>query len=183
MTIHEELLPYHSKLKFRNTSQIDTVVLHCTELPTLQMAREFGEQIVHQDSGTGNSGHYYIDRDGSVFRYAEDTRVANHVIGHNENSIGIELVNLGRYPNWFHARHQTPTEPYAPVQLDALKELLHELKIRYPQLRTLARHSDLDTNWVSAEDDPTAQIRRKIDPGPLFPWDDILAFWNSLSVD
>jgi len=180
MTIQEQLLPYHSKLKLRNANQIDTVVLHCTELPTLQMAREFGEQIVHKESGTGNSGHYYIDRDGSVVRYAEDNRVTHHVIGHNENSIGIELVNLGRYPNWFHARNQTPTEAYPQSQLDALKELLRELKARYPQMATLARHSDLDTKWVAAEDDPTVQIRRKIDPGSLFPWDDILAFWNSL---
>ena len=42
---------------------VDLVVIHCTELPDLAIAREYGERVLH-DNGSGNSGHFYIDRDG-----------------------------------------------------------------------------------------------------------------------
>ena len=61
-------LPYENRLERRALEQIDLVVIHCTELPDLAMAREYGERILHA-SGTGNSGHYYVDRDGSVHVY------------------------------------------------------------------------------------------------------------------
>jgi N-acetylmuramoyl-L-alanine amidase len=180
MNIIENLLPYCDRLEQRNPGSIDLVVLHCTELPTLQMAREYGEKIVHPDSQTGNSGHYYVDRDGQIYRYVPDNRIAHHVIGHNRDSIGIEIVNTGRYPHWFHSKHQTPTEEYPYHQVEAVKELLRDLKHRLPNLTRLARHSDLDTQHIPAEDDPTVSIRRKIDPGPLFPWDAILHLWQTL---
>lgn len=179
--ITESLVPYHDKLEMREPASLDLVVLHCTELPTLAMAREFGERIQYPESGTGVSGHYYIDRDGSLWRYVADNRAANHVAGFNQSSIGIEIVNSGRYPHWFHANHQSMTEPYLPAQIESLKLLLRSLKERYPGLTNLARHSDLDTRTMPAEDDSSRQVRRRIDPGPMFPWDEINAYWQSLA--
>ena len=57
-------LPYVNALATRELGDIDLVVIHCTELPDLALAREFGERVLYADSGTGNSGHYYIERDG-----------------------------------------------------------------------------------------------------------------------
>lgn len=178
--IKKELLPYHANLETRNVDTLDLVVLHCTELPDLQTAREFGERVLYPESATGNSGHYYIDRDGTVTQYVEDDRVARHVIGHNITSLGIELVNTGRYPRWFHAAHQTMTEPFASAQIEALKKLLADIHARHPVITRMARHSDLDTAMMAAEDDPAKQVRRRIDPGPLFPWDEVTAFWKTL---
>lgn len=180
MRIREQLLPYHENLEHREVSTLDTVVLHCTELPTLEMARELGERIQYPESGTGASGHYYVDRDGSIYRYVKDDRMARHVVGFNHTSLGIELVNTGRYPNWFHAKHQAMSEPFTDEAIAALKELLGELRRMYPSMITIARHSDLDTRTVPADDDPALEVRRRIDPGPLFPWDEILRFWASL---
>ena len=103
-------LPYESRLAERPLSQVDLVVIHCTELPDLATAREYGERVLY-DSGTGNSGHYYIDRDGSVHVFVRPGRVAHHVRGYNERSVGIELVNAGRYPHWLDSRHQAMDEP------------------------------------------------------------------------
>lgn len=167
--IHDQPLPYVDLLPERPAAAVERVVIHCTELPDLAMAREYGEKVVH-DSGTGNSGHYYIDRDGSVRRYVPGTRVAHHVRGHNPNSIGIELVNTGRYPDWFDSHRQTMTEPYPAAQIDALLALLAQLRVEFPNLHQIAGHEDLDTGLVAASDDPSRQIRRKLDPGPLFPW-------------
>jgi N-acetylmuramoyl-L-alanine amidase len=180
LQITEHLLSYNDRLEKRDTEKLDLIVLHCTELPTIQMAREFGERIVLPETQTGLSGHYYIDRDGEVYQYVKDDRVARHVIGYNQNSLGIEMVNLGRFPHWFHAGHQTCTEPYPAEQLDSLRKLLRLLKERYPQISRIARHSDLDTNWIPAEDDPLVQIRRKVDPGPMFPWEQISRWWADM---
>jgi N-acetylmuramoyl-L-alanine amidase len=111
----------------------------------------------------------------------EDDRVARHVVGYNQNSIGIEIVNLGRYPKWFHSQYQECTEPYTQEQIESVEKLLQLLKMRYPGIRDVARHSDLDTRMIPADDDPALQIRRKVDPGPLFPWDEVLKSWENLN--
>ena len=69
-------LPYEQKLDARPLSQIDLVVVHCTETPTLASAREFGERVLYEASGTGNSGHYYIDRDGRIARLPDGIAVS-----------------------------------------------------------------------------------------------------------
>ena len=150
------------------------MVIHCTELPDLATAREYGERVLYADSGTGNSGHYYVDRDGSVHRYVAHERVAHHTRGYNARSIGIELVNTGRWPHWLDSRHQAMEEAYTEAQVEAMIGLLRALQAELPSLRLIAGHEDLDTTEVEASDDPALKVRRKRDPGPLFPWAQVL---------
>ncbi|MGB3461647.1 MAG: N-acetylmuramoyl-L-alanine amidase [Rhodanobacter lindaniclasticus] len=173
LTIRHLPLSYVDLLPERPAEAVKLVVIHCTELPDLAMAREYGERVLHA-SGTGNSGHYYIDRDGTILRYVPGTRIAHHVRGHNPNSIGIELVNTGRYPDWFDTRRQVMTEPYPVAQVDALFALLAQLRDEFPKLHQIAGHEDLDTDMIPASDDPARQVRRKLDPGVRFPWDAIV---------
>ena len=170
LPVHVDPPPYESRLEPRPLSQIDLVVIHCTEVPTLAESRTFGEKVLYEDSGTGNSGHFYIDRDGSLHRYVAPERVAHHVRGYNPRSIGIEIVNTGRYPRWLDSDHQVMDEPYTPAQVDTLVALLQRLVAEHPSLRFIAGHEDLDTTMVEASDDPTRKVHRKRDPGPLFPW-------------
>jgi N-acetylmuramoyl-L-alanine amidase len=174
LRIYTDTLPYASKLDARDIATIDLVVIHCTELPDIATARAYGERIVHP-SGTGNSGHWYVDRNGAVLEYVPADRIAHHVRGHNARSVGIELVNRGRFPDWLHSRRQRMEEPYAEAQLVALAGLLARLRAELPALRYIAGHEDLDTAEVPASDDPSRRVRRKRDPGPLFPWPRILA--------
>lgn len=174
LAVIDQPLPYISHLVERAAASIDLVVIHCTELPDLATAREYGERVLY-DSGSGNSGHYYIDRDGSVRRYVPPTRVAHHTRGYNERSIGIELVNTGRWPDWLDSRHQAMAEPYTAVQIEALLVLLRQLRTDFPTLQLIAGHEDLDTAEIAASDDPGKTVRRKRDPGPLFPWDQVHA--------
>ena len=172
-SVHVWPLPYEERLEQRPAGQIDLVVMHCTELPDMAMAREYGERVLY-DSGAGNSGHYYIDRDGTVHLFVRPTRIANHTVGYNRRSIGIELVNTGRYPDWLDSNHQAMDEPYTEVQLIALLALLQALGRELPQLGFIAGHEDLDTTQVPASDDPAKSVPRKRDPGPLFPWPRVL---------
>jgi N-acetylmuramoyl-L-alanine amidase len=174
LPIHVDWLPYATQLQARAIDAIDLVVIHCTELPDLATARRFGEDVHYPDSGSGNSGHFYIDRDGALHQYVPLERVAHHTRGYNARSIGIELVNTGRYPEWLDSRRQAMDEAYPKVQIDALVALLRQLRAAVPGLSWIAGHEDLDTTEVAASDDPSKTVRRKRDPGPLFPWRDVL---------
>ena len=166
-------LPYADQLATRPLDVIDTVVIHCTELPDLAAARSYGERRLY-DSGTGNSGHYYIDRDGRIEEYVPPSRSAHHTRGWNARSVGIELVNSGRFPHWLDSRQQAMDEPYSDAQVDALISLLQWLRAKLPALAQIAGHEDLDRDEVEASDDPAVKVRRKRDPGPLFPWQAVL---------
>jgi N-acetylmuramoyl-L-alanine amidase len=174
LPIRVDPLPYEDRLEPRDPLQVELVVIHCTELPDLATAREYGERVLYPDSGTGNSGHFYIDRDGSVHRWVAVDRVAHHVRGHNPRSVGIELVNTGRYPDWLDSRRQAMDEEYPVAQIASLVALVHVLKAELPGLRQVAGHEDLDTAMVAASDDPSRQVHRKRDPGPRFPWTRVL---------
>jgi N-acetylmuramoyl-L-alanine amidase len=171
--ISDRPLAYVDRLETRALDAITAIVMHCTELPDLATARAYGERVVYP-SGTGNSGHYYIDRDGRIERWVPDNRIAHHVRDCNRASIGIELVNAGRWPEWHDSRMQKPTESYSAAQIDALIALLIDLQGRLPNLIDIAGHEDLDRTQVEASDDAGALVQRKIDPGPLFPWQEVL---------
>ena len=182
--IRQRPLPYQRYLPTRPLEQVDLLVIHCTELPDLATAREFGErplyplpagsQAPREVRGTGNSGHYYIDRDGTIEQWVDTDRIAHHVRGYNPRSIGIELVNPGRYPDWFDSGHQQMQEPYPAAQIAALLQLVAQLHTGLPALRWLAGHEELDQELIPAADDASVLIRRKLDPGPQFPWAQVL---------
>jgi N-acetylmuramoyl-L-alanine amidase len=172
--IHQAHLPYAEKLDSRDTACIDLVVIHCTELPDLATARDFGMRIHYPNSGTGHSGHYYIDRDGRIEQWVAPERIAHHVRGFNQHSLGVELINRGRYPQWLNSATQIMSEPYPKEQISALIKFLHYFCATYPGLRWITGHELLDLEMVPATDDPRLQVYRKRDPGPLFPWKDVL---------
>lgn len=170
LSIHERPLAYEQALTAREPGSVDLVVVHCTELPDLETARVYGERIQHVETQTGNSGHFYIDRNGRVEQWVTPARVAHHVRGFNERSIGIELVNSGRFPDWLHSQKQEMREPYAEEQIVSLLRLLAAMTASFGSVKWIAGHSDLDEGLVTASDDATTMVRRKLDPGPLFPW-------------
>lgn len=174
LPIHDWPLPYEARLEQRPLGAIDLVVIHCTELPDMKTAREFGERIRYPEKQTGNSGHYYIDTDGTLYRFVADNRVANHTFGYNQRSIGIEMANIGRYPYWGDSQHQQFTLAYTKPQIDALLALLRQLRHDLQNLEYIAGHEDLDRRMQPARDDPNIMLPRRQDPGPLFPWLDVV---------
>jgi N-acetylmuramoyl-L-alanine amidase len=173
--IVENHLPYVSQLETRPASALDLVVVHCTELPDLATARAYGQRIHYPESKTGNSGHFYIERNGHTEQWVPANRVAHHVRGYNGRSIGIELVNAGRFPDWLDSRKQVMPELYPTQQISGLIRLLLCLCDKHKSLEWIAGHEDLDRSKVPATDKPEQLVQRKMDPGPNFPWTTVLA--------
>src|SRR5690625_1378731 len=94
-------LSYADRLDQRSLDDVEMVVVHATELPDLATAREYGERVRYEKSGTGDSGHFYIDRDGTVQMWVAPDRVAHHVRGHNARCLGIELDRAVRPRTWW----------------------------------------------------------------------------------
>jgi hypothetical protein len=76
--------PNHS---CRNGAKIDKIVLHCTESTLASTLAEF-----QKTGGRQVSAHYVIDRNGGIYQMVNDSDRANHCMGANESSIGIEHV-------------------------------------------------------------------------------------------
>lgn len=181
MNIAKHKLEYDNLLSARSLTDIELLVIHCTELPDMSTARDYAEKILY-DSGTGNSGHFYISRSGEVQQWVSLKRIAHHVQGHNQHSIGIELINKGRFPHWHHSKHQLTDEPYPERQIDALVRLIQYLSRQLPNLKHIVGHEDLDQRRVVASDNSSVKVPRKIDPGPLFPWTRVMQQTHLINI-
>ncbi|MCA1660144.1 MAG: N-acetylmuramoyl-L-alanine amidase [Verrucomicrobiaceae bacterium] len=84
--IHSRRSPYHSS---RNNGDINAIVLHYTTGSTTDGTLSWFER--NPDSV---SAHYVIGRDGAIYQMVDDTERANHCVGANRHSIGIE-------PGWW----------------------------------------------------------------------------------
>lgn len=147
---HHNPLAQWARSPNHDTRRPVLVVLHYTagetaegSLRTLQTANSNGPV----------SAHYLLGKDGTLYQLVDERKRAWHAGGGrwgaitdiNSASIGIEIDNDGR-------------SPYPDVQIERLIVLLDDLTTRLGIPRSqIIGHQDLAPG-------------RKIDPGPLFPW-------------
>lgn len=131
----------------KRTKCINYIILHYTEM-------DFSDAL-HKlcDQDESVSAHYLIKEDGKIFQLVEDDNVAWHAgesfwkgqESLNQNSIGIELDNLGDHD-------------FSKKQMDSCIRLCKTLQSKYnipPE--NIIGHSDVAPS-------------RKIDPGIFFDW-------------
>lgn len=135
------------------SSRARHIVLHYTSSPTAEALHTLTQGQV--------SSHYLISdsQPPKLYQLVDESRRAWHAgISHwykhsdlNTSSIGIEIVNPGHDETgqWV---------PYHSEQIDVLIALLQDL---------VERHQISASNIVGHSD---IAPQRKIDPGPLFPW-------------
>jgi N-acetylmuramoyl-L-alanine amidase len=113
-------------------SQVDTIVIHSTVIPTLQLTTE-----AFQRDASQVSAHFTIGRDGSIiqnvstFDRAWHAGVGTDAQGRpnpNNYSIGIELVNLN-----------DGKQDYPDAQIRALCGIIAEMRRRFP-IKQLVSH-------------------------------------------
>jgi hypothetical protein len=107
--------PNHS---CRNGARIDKIVLHCTEASLASTLAEF-----QKSDGRQVSAHYVIDRNGDIYQMVSDSDRANHCMGANESSIGVEHVG-------------TETDSLTALQATASAALIRWLLDQYHIPRT-----------------------------------------------
>jgi N-acetyl-anhydromuramyl-L-alanine amidase AmpD len=134
------------------TQKPDTIVIHHALSPkcTAQDIHRW-----HLDRGwMGIAYHYFVRKDGSVYRGRQETHKGGHLLGdENNNTLGICLE--GCYTDYGSLTEKTVPE----TQIQALIELCNDIKKRWT-IKAIKRHAD----YVSA------QKEGKDCPGKYFPW-------------
>jgi N-acetylmuramoyl-L-alanine amidase len=153
----------------RRTRPIDMVVIHSTGGPTCDArtgkpiwikAGTLAEDIRFIEAHPKLGIHYMIDRDGTVRSSVPEDQIAHHVFGYSARSIAIELVNDG-----------DGVDPFPEAQLDAAATLIRDISGRRGVTRQgVKMHSDLDHRFMTCD----RTQRRKVDPGPAFPYEAVL---------
>ena len=161
----------------REAAEIDLIVVHSIGGPTCRDGAVWftpanGSAVFWRDWFLGEGGksiHYVIGRGGEIAQQRPELRTAGHVsFGGilqqvNRRSIGIELVNRG-----------DGIEPFPPAQITALSALVADIAARYglpPE--ALVTHAALDDRMQP--DCGGVPLRRNLDPGPLFPLEELRA--------
>lgn len=137
-------------------SPISAVVIHHTGKPTDPL-----EGVVEwfQNPMSRVSAHYVVGRDGGIAQCVPEERVAWHagrssMEGEpdvNRFAVGIELCGDGNLA------------PYPQAQIDALVGLLRGIRDRWGvRVERIVGHQDI-----------CVPPGRKVDPGKLFPWEEV----------
>lgn len=139
------------------SSRVQYIVLHYTSAGL--------ERSLELLTGPDVGAHYLIGDQAQpvVYQLVDENRRAWHAgesawqgrTWLNASTLGIEIVNLGYDED---EQGQRSWQPYPPEQIEQLVVLLQEL---------VKRH-DLPIDSIVAHSDIAPQ--RKVDPGPLFPW-------------
>lgn len=146
-------------------SEVREIIVHATGGPSCQggkvvfsPAGEVGRLKMFFERSRSVSIHYIIGRDGEVARSVPENEIAFHAIDHNEQSIGIELINAG-----------DGQDPYPPEQIEALAKLIEGIQKRWRiPLSEVKGHEAVDHSTFRCGG---RLVRRKQDPGAQFPWD------------
>lgn len=157
----------------RDPTTITAIVLHAVGGPACVRGRiEFRPIPIRADdaafwqkflkAATSADAHLVIGRAGDVVEVMPATEIANHTVGVNPVSIGIELVHRG-----------DGLEPFEEPQIVKLIETVKELRRQHPGIRieNIVRHSDIDQRTCSCGG---VTYRRRQDPGANFPMERII---------
>ncbi len=114
----------------------------------------------HLDNGwMGIAYHYFIRKDGSIYRGRQENHKGGHLMGsENNNTIGICLE--GCYTDYKNLTEKTVPE----IQMAALTWLCNDIKTRW-SIKAIKRHAD----YPSAKDCP----------GKYFPWNTFISLLDS----
>lgn len=143
MQIIETNLPTNGSFSRRNKT--DEIILHHAEASHASV-----EEVNrwHLERGwTGIGYHFYIRKDGKVYRGRPEWAVGAHAQGHNSRAIGICCE--GSY--------MVETMPQA--QLDALKALIRAMMAKYPGAKLL-RHKDVNSTDCPGRNFPWAEAQQ-----------------------
>ena len=141
MTIIEETYDWAYPLTGRRTTEL--IILH-HEAATAATARQV--HSYHLTKGwAGIAYHYFVRKDGKIYRGRPEGTVGGHTAGYNAASVGV----------CFEGNFQTET--MGERQLEAGRELIDYLLGRYPDARVL-RHGDVNATACPGKNFPFEEM-------------------------
>jgi N-acetylmuramoyl-L-alanine amidase len=163
------LVPDHAGAKVRPSPNFgprnngiipDAIILHYTGMASGALAED---RLCNVEAEV--SAHYLVHEDGRIVQMVPEAARAWHAgasfwagaTDMNSHSIGIEIANAG-HPN---ADPSQPAPAFEPMQIAAVIALCQGIIQRWNiRAERVLAHSDVS-------------IGRKIDPGEMFPWDEL----------
>ena len=117
--------------------EVNLIVIHCADTYS---SMDIGVKEIrqwHKKRGFTDIGyHFVIRRDGTVEKGRDVKNVGAHAQGFNYNSIGIcyagGLSESGK-----------PEDNRTQAQKDSMQDLVKELVIQFPKVKTILGHRDL----------------------------------------
>ncbi|MBX7208678.1 MAG: N-acetylmuramoyl-L-alanine amidase [Verrucomicrobiaceae bacterium] len=119
----------------RNGAVIDQIVVHCTEASLASTIATFQDGRPKSQGGRQVSAHYVINRNGDIYQMVSDSERANHCVGANQKSIGIEHVGL-------------KTDSMSAAQTIATVALMNWLKEQYDVPRSRIFGHDFSPDYT-----------------------------------
>tara|TARA_R110002012_G_scaffold57249_1_gene147428 strand:+ start:749 stop:1183 length:435 start_codon:yes stop_codon:yes gene_type:complete len=127
---------------------INEIIIHCTATRPGWMADSPAEDIVAEitrwhveDRGWSDCGYsHIISRSGEVGAARPEHRVGAHCRGRNKHSLGISLCG-GRGG----AADDAFEDNFTPAQEAALRDLIADLKQKYPTITKVSGHSEFSS--------------------------------------
>ena len=122
-------------IKLHVMRTITLIIIHCSAVKPDQLSSAAQIDTWHRERGfkLGIGYHYVIRRDGTRELGRPEWMIGAHCRGHNEHSIGV------CYEGGLD-RDGKPADTRTEAQKQALRELLLELKQRYPRVLIVGHH-------------------------------------------
>ena len=123
------------KLLPKSRRIINEIIVHCSATPEGKDYSVADIRKWHKQQGWSDIGyHYVVYRDGTI-RDGRDVNISGaHCVNHNSHSIGV------CYIGGVASDGKTPKDTRTPSQRIALKQLLTELLMLYPNARIYGHH-------------------------------------------
>ncbi len=115
---------------------ITLIVIHCSAVKPDQQSSAAQIDSWHRQRGfhLGIGYHYVIRRDGTLEMGRPEYMVGAHCKNHNQHSIGV------CYEGGLNARGD-PADTRTPQQRETLRQLINELRERYPKAIVVGHHN------------------------------------------
>ena len=126
MEIIETNLEFNTMSERKSTNRI---ILHHSGVSVLQSVEIIHNYHKNTNKWAGIGYHFYVRKDGKIYRGRPETMVGAHAYGANSDSIGIC------------AEGDFNSETMNEVQMNAIKELVSYLKQKY-NISLIQKHSD-----------------------------------------
>lgn len=146
MNIIETNLEFTSLSKRNSTNRI---ILHHTGVSALQSVEVIHNYHKNTNKWAGIGYHFYVRKDGSIYRGRPEEMIGAHAYGANSDSIGI--CAEGNFNN----------ETMSEEQKNAMKELVIYLKEKY-NITKVQNHSDTISTSCPGRNYPLEEIENAV---------------------